>query len=146
MINRQPLGLLGLAVVAGLLSVPVSAIEQLEAVTFLESCKQYQEQTKEHARGVICKAYLQGYFAGRYDIVVKEDLPSPFVQRAMRTRAPRGTPGVAALKGPRYCLSRAITFEELAMQVIGLDQTFAKDVGAEQVIEAVLERHYPCES
>lgn len=122
----------------------VAAMEKMAANSLLSACKVFNTEGGDRVQGASCAAYIQGFLAGRSDVVIEVDLPSAFMQRALRTRAPGGSSRVDTIKQAAYCLPPQETLRDFAGKLVALEGTFTAEVGAEPVILQVLDRHYRC--
>ncbi len=136
-----------------LLSLPCVAQEQLKAVDFVAACKAYRarntasEETADdkNINGAICRAYLQGFLAGTNQVVNEEDLPSPFMQRALRTKAHGGRERVEALTVGPYCLPAGESLDSIIEKLADDENAYGDNSGADYAIRQVLRRHYRCD-
>lgn len=91
----------------------------------------------------LCDGYLLGYLEAEPSVVYRDDLPSPYMQRVLRTRAP-DHPQVQAVNSARYCLHSETSLAEIRERVAGFDLEAAGRVVPAEVVRQVLERDYPC--
>lgn len=129
---------LGAACVAGFVTLSCLAVEQLTGRQFMEACAAYQNYGKVAGESV-CRSYLQGYLSASDDVIPAEELPSPFMQRVLRTR-------VSGTTQSAFCLPEGVRLDDIIGKVLLLESAeVADDSSAGQLIERVLETHYRCD-
>lgn len=134
------------------LSQPAFAAEGLTAPGLITACKAYQEnrQSPEKSREnsaevTMCRAFIQGYLSASTDIIASEDQHSPFVARAIRTRASRLSEDAEQRLNSRYCLPKSAAIDSLAARVAGISHPVTEEATAESLLVQVLDAHFRCD-
>ena len=138
----MPARLSTLLLAAGL---PLAVQSQMDADTFLQSCERHEEvtQAERQSTASACLAFLQGYVAASGKFATVSEKPSPFMQRALRNRAPKQQ-YVDDILNARYCLQEDFSFDMLIARVV---QYSAQPPDAEtpsDLVEAVLDAEFRC--
>jgi len=107
----------------------------------VEACRQSSTDAPEQAG--LCEGFLLGYLEASTDVVFTEQLPSGYMQRVMRTRAPVH-PETSAMKTPTYCLEGIHTIEALRAEIAAVDPSSVGEVPAASVVQDLLEAGYLC--
>ncbi|QKX17249.1 Rap1a/Tai family immunity protein [Microbulbifer sp. YPW1] len=126
------------------LSQSVSALEGLTAPGLITACKAHEEN-RQSPEATSCRAFIQGYLSASTDVVASEDQPSPFVARAIRTRASRLSEDAEQRLNSRYCLPGSTAIDTLAAKVAGISQPVAEEATAESLLIGVLNAHFRCD-
>lgn len=134
------IGLLGLLV----LCPQASALEPLSARDFVAACKAYREGGHP-IPGATCRAFLQGFLAAVPAAVAEESRPSPFVQRALRTRGVRLSEETEQRLHSPYCLPHDEPLDTLVNRVAGADYDLPGGADASMVMRKLLENFYRCD-
>lgn len=140
---------IGVLVITLPVGISFATEDELPAVDYIEACKAYRQETeksrdKKSVNGAICRAYLQGFLAGTNQVVKEENLPSEFMQRALRTKAHGGRERVEALTDGPYCLPEGETLDSIIEKLAETNDSFSEESSADRVIRQVLESHYLC--
>jgi hypothetical protein len=93
----------------------------------------------------LCEGFLLGYIQAHPEVGFEEDLPSEYIQRVMRTRAPTH-PETDALKRLLYCLDGVDSLANIHRAIAGLDPASVTADTPARVIEKILQRDYRCSS
>ena len=117
--------------------------EPLTATKLVEACKAHQKD-QQSTDALSCRAFIHGYLSASSDIVAAEDRPSPFVARAIRTRASRLSEESEQKLSSRYCLPASENIETLIAKVAETPGPVAGEATAESVLLAVFDKHYRC--
>lgn len=117
--------------------------ESLTATELVEACKAHQSD-QQSTEASSCRAFIHGYLSASKDIVAAEDRPSPFVTRAIRTRASRLSDDTEQKLSSRYCLPESENIETLIGKVASVEPPLAEDATAESVMLAVFNNHFRC--
>ena len=105
----------------------------------VEACT---EQVSGEASG-FCRGYLLGYVDAHPKVVFNEELPSAYMQRALRTRAP-SHPRTNLTKKAVYCLENEETLLEISATIALLDLKTAANLTPATLIEKILKQQYRC--
>lgn len=136
---------LGLACMAGFVAMSCLAWDEPTAGEFVNSCADYWHHEDREGE-LLCRSYLQGYLAGSDQVIAREELPSPFMQRVLRTKAAGRSERIDVITGSRYCLSGERPIEDLIGKIVKLDESFLRQARtAKGAVEETLERYYRCE-
>lgn len=131
----------------GLLSSAIASARTLAAdeimlgsgADLVDACR---EQVSDEANA-FCGAYLLGYVDAHPKVVFNEELPSAYMQRALRTQAP-SHPHTNVTKKAVYCLENEETLVEISDTISLIDLKTAADVAPATLIENILKQQYRC--
>ncbi|WP_439136161.1 Rap1a/Tai family immunity protein [Pseudomaricurvus sp.] len=132
------------AAVTGLLLLAniASALDAMTADDLTRAC----QRLLDGGNDVQCVAYIQGYIAGAEQTTFGEQSSqqdsSDFFQRAVRTRLGETTQINA--QGHVYCIPAEESFRAFADKVVTVGEE--ANITAEEIMEAVLKQHFPCEA
>lgn len=118
-------------------------MEPLSAPELVTACTARAENP-QGKQALTCRAFIQGYLSASTEVTSLEERPSPFVARAIRTRASRLSDEAEQRLNSRYCLPAALPVETLMDQVAALTQPLAQSAPAETALKLVLDAHYRC--
>jgi len=93
--------------------------------------------------GRLCEGYLLGFLQGNPAVVFSEELPSAYMQRALRTRAPVHET-TRPIKSAKFCLAGRDSVKALEAEIGELSAAAVDSLSPSEVILHVLERHYRC--
>lgn len=91
----------------------------------------------------LCNGYLLGYLQANPTVAFSEELPSAYMQRVLRTRAP-DHPQTKTVKTAKFCLEGENSVAEIRDHVAGFDPKVAANIAPASLVERVLEQHYHC--
>jgi hypothetical protein len=91
----------------------------------------------------LCEGFLLGYIQAHPEIGFRDQLPSEYMQRVMRTRAP-DHPETAALKSLVYCLEDFDSLRQIREAIAALAPDAAGASTPAGVVEQILDRDYRC--
>ncbi|MGH8178359.1 MAG: Rap1a/Tai family immunity protein [Steroidobacter sp.] len=135
-----PIALFALATAA-----TASELAPLSGPQLQEHCGAYADEP-ESASGLLCAVYVGGFIEGAAAIAPRallseEERTESFTDRALRTRL-----GVPRPREPLYCMSSAVSLQQIIAQVV----TYAEqnppgqDMSASEVVAATLQKFYSC--
>ena len=110
----------------------------------VQACREEQSGAAPGSNG-LCEGYLIGYVDAHPEIAFSEDLPSEYMQRVLKTRAP-AHPRTNLTKRAVYCLESAATLQEISASIARMEAESASSTTPSEVIEDILEQHYRCPS
>lgn len=119
-------------------------LEPLTSVELQALCQAYvHSPDSEDARA--CAAYVRGFIEGSELVIVRGEDVQPLRQESFSERAWRTRLGVSRPE-PRYCLSPAVTLQELIAQLLAQAEQKppAGDVSARALLYATLSRFHRC--
>lgn len=123
-------------------------VEPLNAVHLIAACESYSNSKLENVdsdpEAVMCRSYLQGYFAATDEVVVIERIPSALTIRAMKTRGARITDDQKKAWKAAYCISEAETLKDIARKISAVEKTSAQEKTAQVLLRDMLAEHYAC--
>ncbi|NVJ60976.1 MAG: hypothetical protein HWE27_11330 [Gammaproteobacteria bacterium] len=133
-----------LVVLIGLYCGSLSALggEFVNAKSLIESCKQVTDKNVPK----LCGAYIQGYLEASQHIIKETQLPSEFMMRALKTRAPHKDVAVETVSKAKYCVPEKGFVFEFVGKVSQVDYNPDTQTLASTVVESVLIDHYSCKS
>lgn len=144
-------GMLKHALVPFLLLVPAlerelqaAELEQLTSVQLHALCQAYvRAPESEDARA--CAAYVRGFIEGSAEVIVRSDSAQQLPRESFSERAWRTRLGVSKT-APRYCLSTAVSLQELIAQLLAQAERTppADDASASVLLYATLSRFHRC--
>lgn len=108
----------------------------------VQACRDAQ-QGDDADRAGLCEGYVLGYLHANPDVAFSEELPSAYMQRVMRTRAPVH-PQTEALKSVTYCLQGADSVSEISAAIAGLDPESVAATSPASVVKRILDKNYRC--
>ncbi|MBN7797222.1 hypothetical protein [Parahaliea mediterranea] len=113
----------------------------------VEACRDAQSGARPGGsdRAGLCEGYLLGYLHANPEVAFSEELPSAYMQRVMRTRAPVH-PQTDALKSVAYCLEGANSVREIRAAIAALDPASVAAVSPASVVKRILDKNYRCRS
>jgi hypothetical protein len=119
-------------------------LEPLTSVELHALCRAYVHSPEsEDARA--CAAYVRGFIEGSELVIVRGEDVQPLRQESFSERAWRTRLGISRPE-PRYCLSPAVTLQELIAQLLAQAEQKppAGDVSAGALLYATLSRFHRC--
>lgn len=130
-----------------MLSATSLAIERLEGDQFQKACRAYESEMPQSGKSVesaICTAYLLGYLAAVDGFQKNPEAEKTYHERAMETRAKGLLYKDKRLKGKRYCIPGDDFTDTFITRINEVSLSSDKPGYAENVVEAVLDKHYRC--
>lgn len=107
----------------------------------VSACRLSKPETKEGDG--LCEGFLVGYLQAHPEVGFRDDLPSEYMQRVMRTRAPARTIPLTRIT---YCLEGKESLAHIHEAIAALEpMSVAADTPA-SVVEDILERDFRCPS
>ncbi len=108
----------------------------------MRACRQDAATQAGSGQG-LCEGYLLGYIQAHPEVGFAEDLPSAFMTRVVKTRAP-SHPETNALKRLQYCLEGADSLGHIHTAIAALDPASVANDTPATVIERVLKQDFRC--
>lgn len=135
-----------------LVSVGSSAayeVEALNALRLIEACESFSNSNNQDnddldREAVICRSYLQGFFAATDEVVAIENIPSALTVRVLKTRGVRIPEDLKKTYNAEYCISESETLRGIAHKISTIDRTSAQDKTAQTLLRQFLAEHYNC--
>lgn len=124
-------------------------VEALNALHFIEACESLSNSSNQKSddldrEAVICRSYLQGYFAATDEVVAIENIPSALTIRVLKTRGVRVPEDLKKTYNAEYCISESETLRDIAHKISLIDRTSAQDKTAQTLLRQFLAEHYNC--
>jgi len=110
----------------------------------VQACRDEQSSDASGSAG-LCEGYLFGYVDAHPEIAFSEDLPSEYMQRVLRTRAP-AHPRADVQKRAVYCLDSVESLREISASIARMDPDSVASATPSSVIKDILDQHYRCRS
>jgi len=132
-----------LVVFIGFICGSLSALgpETVSAKSLIESCKLISGKSVPQ----LCGAYIQGYLDASPNIVKEDQLPSEFVTRALKTRAPQKDVAVKTVANVKFCVPSEGFLSELVTKIAEVEYDAKQHQLASSVVYSILKADYSCE-
>lgn len=115
--------------------------------SLVHACRDAQAKARSDPYGSnqagLCEGYVLGYLQANPEVAFNEQLPSAYMQRVMRTRAPVH-PQTEPLKSVTYCLRGADSLGDIRDAIAALDPDSVAASSPASVMKRILDMNYRC--
>lgn len=123
-------------------------VEPLEATRLIAACDAFAnsspDQSDLNSEALMCRSYLQGFFAATDEVVTTERIPSALTIRVLRTRGARVPEDQKKTFNASYCISETEILRDIARKISMVDKVSASNKTAQNLLRESLAEHYDC--